>query len=304
MKERTVISSAALIMAAQPAGLDDLEVFVEGLDHPEGIAVGVDGTMYVGGEAGQIYAIGDDLVPRQVANTGGFVLGLAIDGDGLLYVCDETRRSLLCVDPSSGDIEVVTSGSKEQPMRCPNWPAFDARGNLYVSDSGGWNEANGLIWVIRPGRRLEVFTEESVDFPNGLAVAPDGSSLYAVESTPGRLIEIPVNSDGSSGRRRVLCELGYVVPDGVAVADDGSLVISCYRPDAIYRWSEDDGLAVLASDPQGTLLSAPTNAAFIGDDLEVLVVPNLAGWHLTRGRLGVRGTPLARPSGELLRGEL
>lgn len=288
-------------MAADPVGLEKLEVFVEGLDHPEGIAIAPNGTIYVGGEAGQIYEIGPDRVPREVANTGGFVLGLALDGDGLLYACDETNHSLFCIDPASGSIEVVTSGSEGRPMRCPNWPAFDTRGNLYLSDSGGWNEANGLIWVLRPGRRLEIFTEESTDFPNGLALAPGESSLYVVESTPGRLVEIPIEDDGSAGPRRVLCELGYVVPDGVVVANDGSLVISCYRPDTIYRWSEPDGLEVLASDPQGTLLSAPTNIAFTGDDFGVLVVPNLGGWHLARGRFGIRGTPLARPSSHLIR---
>jgi hypothetical protein len=31
------------------------------------------------------------------------------------------------------------------------------------------------------------------------------------------------------------------VPDGIAVAMDGSLVLACYRPDIIYRWREDLG---------------------------------------------------------------
>ena len=34
-----------------------VSVFVEGLDHPEGIAWGLDGYAYVGGEAGQVYRI-------------------------------------------------------------------------------------------------------------------------------------------------------------------------------------------------------------------------------------------------------
>jgi gluconolactonase len=286
-------------MASQPARLDDLEMFAQGLDHPEGIALASDGTIFVGGEAGQIYAIEDDS-PREVANTGGFVLGLAADGEGRLYACDEARRAVLRVDPARGDVEVFASGLDGREMRCPNWPAFDAHGNLYVSDSGGWDAADGLIWVIRPGGQLEVFTEQSANFPNGLAVAPDGSRIYAVESTPGRIVEIPIDDDGSAGGRRVLCELGMVVPDGIAVADDGSLVVACYRPDAIYRWSESDGLDLLAADPQGTVLCAPTNVAFTGEDLGMLVVPNLHAWHLVRGRLGVRGTPLPRPSAELL----
>jgi gluconolactonase len=119
---------------------------------------------------------------------------------------------------------------------------------------------------------------------------------------PSRLVEIPIDDDGSAGRLRVLCELGWSVPDGVAVCEDGSLVIACYRPDALYRWSAGDGLDVVAYDPQGQVLAAPTNVAFAGDDLGLLVVPNLAGWHVTRGRVGLRGTPLFHPTASQLGG--
>ena len=35
----------------------DISILVEGLDHAEGIAWGLDGYAYAGGEAGQIYKI-------------------------------------------------------------------------------------------------------------------------------------------------------------------------------------------------------------------------------------------------------
>ena len=288
-------------MAQNPVGLDKLEMFAEGLDHAEGVAISSEGTIYVGGEAGQVYMIDDDQ-PREIANTGGFVLGLALDAAGRLYACDDPRSSVVRVDPSSGEVEEFAGGVEGRSMQTPNWPAFDANGNLYVSDSGAWGARDGLIWVVRPGRRVEVFSDESVDFPNGLAVAPDGSRLYAVESNPGRIVEIPIDDDGTAGARRVLCELGLVVPDGVAAADDGSLVVTCYRPDVIFRWSADDGIDVLAADPQGTALNQPTNVAFTGDQLDVAVVTNLGGWHLVRGQLGVRGAPLPHPPVDLLEG--
>lgn len=285
----------------EPIGLEQLETFANGLDHAEGIAVTPDGTIYVGGEAGQIYRVDGDSF-EEVANTGGFVLGLAADADGRLYACDQIARGVLRIDPRSGEIDEFSTGNGERRMRVPNWGAFDGDGNYYVSDSGNWGRADGWIWVVRPGRRAEVWTEESADFPNGLAVAPDGSRIYVVESNPGRIVEVPINSDGSAGPRNVLCELGLVVPDGVAVADDASLIVACYRPDVIYRWHPDKGLGVLACDPQGVVIAAPTNVAFTGEDLDVLVVPNLGRWHLTRGRTGVRGTPLFYPTAEQLEG--
>ena len=35
----------------------DISVFLDGLDHPEGVAWGPDGFIYAGGEIGQIYRI-------------------------------------------------------------------------------------------------------------------------------------------------------------------------------------------------------------------------------------------------------
>lgn len=287
----------------EPVGLERLEIFSGDLDHPEGIAILPDGTVYVGGEAGQIYRIGADGTAEQVADTGGFALGLAADAAGRLYVCDIGRKAVLRVDPERGDVDVFSAGDGERPLKAPNWGAFDADGNYYFSDSGDWLESDGLIWVVRPGRRAEVWTRESANFPNGLAVAPDGSRIYAVESAPdAAIVEIPIGPDGEAGPRKVLCDLGLAVPDGVAVAADGSLVVACYRPDAIFRWSPEAGLTILAGDPRGTLLAAPTNVAFTGADLGTLIVPNLGRWHLTKGDLGVRGTPLFRPTPDQLGG--
>ena len=79
-------------------------------------------------------------------------------------------------------------------------------------------------------------------------------------------------------------------------------MIACYRPDVIYRWHAADGLTVIACDPRGTVIAAPTNVVFAGDDRAVLVVPNLGRWHLSRGRFGIRGVPLHYPTVEQLGG--
>jgi gluconolactonase len=295
--------SGAWPIATAAVALERLEIFAQDLDHPEGIAV-VDGTIFAGGEAGQVYAIEPDGGHRQVADTGGgMVLGLAADAEGRLYVCNETLRRLFLVDPLAGTATVLAESVSGRPLTLPNWAAFDASGSLYMTDSGGWGDADGLICVLRPGRRLEAWSDEVPCFPNGIAVAPEGDRIVGVESNPGRLFEIPIRGDGSAGPRRVLCELGLaVVPDGIAICADGSLLLGCYRPDAILRWDAVDGLDVLAADPQGVVLSAPANIAFDGERGEVLIATNLSSRHLVRGDLGVCGAPLFRPSGDGLGG--
>jgi sugar lactone lactonase YvrE len=286
------------LIPAEPVALDRLESFAFGLDHAEGITVTPKGDLYVGGEAGQIYAIVDDQ-PKQVATTGGFLLGLAADAEGRIYAIDNVAKTVWRYDPASGALDVF-AGPPSGSFKVPNWGAFDAAGNYYLTDSGDWMADEGRIWVVRPGGGVELWTEESRAFPNGCCLSADGSRLYVIESLPGAIVEIPIEKSGAAGKRRVLCDLGIAVPDGVACATDGALIIACYRPDVIYRWHQEDGLSVLAADPRGTALAAPTNVVFTGEGRGTLVVPNLGRWHLTRGRLGVTGIPLNYPTREQL----
>jgi gluconolactonase len=153
-----------------------------------------------------------------------------------------------------------------------------------------------MIWRIRPGAVPEIWSKDLTNFPNGLAVAPDDSRLYVLESFPGALVEVPIDRTGSAGERRVLHNLETAVPDGIALAEDGALYVACYRPDAVYRWHPHEGLTLVAEDPRGTVLAAPTNIIFSGQRHDEIIVPNIGRWHLTRIPVGVRGIPLNYPT--------
>ena len=122
-----------------------------------------------------------------------------------------------------------------------------------------------------------------------MAVSRDGTKLYVVESEPGAICEIQINPDGSAGSRKVLIELGLLVPDGIRVAADDSLIISFYSPNLVARWSPDGGLEALANDPQAVFLAAPTNLEFFGENLDVIIFASLARWQLSRANLGIKG---------------
>ena len=53
---------------------------------------------------------------------------------------------------------------------------------------------------------------------------------------------------------------------------------------------------MLATDPRGTALAAPTNVVFTGPGRNEIVVPNLGRWHLTRIRTSLVGVPLHYPT--------
>jgi gluconolactonase len=185
-------------------------------------------------------------------------------------------------------------------MTLPNWGAFAPDGSYYVTDSGSWKGSDGRVYVVRRGR-TSLWTDECVEFPNGLAVTPDGGELWVLESTPGRLVAFDIRSDGSAGPMRVLLDLTGHVPDGIAFAGDGSILITCYRPDVVLRWQPGSRPEVVAEDPEGTVLAAPTNCAFIGPDLATVAVPNIGRWHITRFTIpGVTGAPLFYPTSDEL----
>ena len=273
-----------------------VSVFVEGLDHAEGIAWGLDGYAYAGGEAGQLYRI--DVEKREVvqfADTGGFMLGMALDAHHNIYACDVGNKAVMKIT-QGGAVSTYSTGSADEPFRFPNYPAFDADGNLYVCDSGGWHDDNGMIYKIKPGGEAEVWDRRLREFPNGLCMGPDGDDIYvAVSVNPPRVDCIQIEADGSAGRIETVAEFPKTVPDGVAFDTDRNLYVSMYRPDVIYRRTPEGQIDILAEDFEGTLIAAPTNIAFCGRGRDVLLSTNIGRWHITRYDAGATGLTLHYP---------
>lgn len=274
--------------------LDRFEPLADGLDHPEGVAWGTDGRVYAGGEAGQVYRIEDGSV-SEIGSTGGFLYGVTLDGDGNVYGCDFGRAAVVRITPG-GEVSTYSTGTAERPMRVPNFAAFDEAGHLYVTDSGGWRQDDGLVYRIAPDGVAAVWTEDAAGFPNGCCLSAEGDALLVVESTEGRVVRFPITTDGSAGSMEVVAELPGSLPDGVALAEDGTMFVGCYRPDRVWRISPDGEPAPLADDPDGVIFNQPANVAFIGDRLDRLVVSSLGGWSLVAADVGAIGLPLRYPS--------
>ncbi len=273
-----------------------VSVLVDGLDHAEGIAWGLDGYAYAGGEAGQVYRIDVERQEAvQFADTGGFMLGMALDAHHNIYACDAGNKAVMKIT-QGGVVSVYSSGTEDEPFRVPNYPAFDADGNLYVCDSGDWHADNGIVYRIKPGGEAEVWDRRPKEFPNGLCMGPGGEDVYVAMSVkPPRVDRIRIEADGSPGRIETVAEFPSKVPDGVAFDVDGNLYVSMYRPDVIYRRTPDGHIDILAEDFEGTLIAAPTNIAFCGRNRDVLLSTNLGRWHITRYDAGVAGHPLNYP---------
>ena len=263
------------------------------LDHPEGVAIAPDGSVWCGGERGQIFRVDPDGAGiTEVASTGGFCLGLAFGPGGDLYVCDLKHAAVFRVDTQAGRAERFADGAGGHPLRIPNYPAFDADGRLYVSDSHQFDRPGPGVFRFDPDGRGELWYGGDVTFANGLALAPDGRHLYVAETFANRVFRIPVRDDGTAGDREEVAATPGAWPDGLAFDVDGNLYVGCYEPSQVLRIDSRGRVEVLFRELSAHLLAHPTNLAFRGT---TMFTANLGRWHLTRLEVGAEG--LALPPG-------
>jgi gluconolactonase len=82
------------------------------LDHPEGLAVHRDGSIWCGGERGQVYRIEPDgRSMEQVVSSEGFSHGMAFDADDNLHVCDLKHAAVMKLEAKSGILERFADGA-------------------------------------------------------------------------------------------------------------------------------------------------------------------------------------------------
>ena len=251
------------------------------LDHPEGVAVHPDGSVWCGGEAGQIYRIPPDgtSVELRVSDDEGFTLALAFGPDGLLYYVDGARRAVMRLDPATGVPEPLAVGAiGGHELVLPNALAFDRAGRLYVTESSSPSEPGLGIFRIDPDGTGSLWSSGPFLFANGIAVAPDQSAVYVAETWSRRITRVPLHDDGSAGRPEPFADLPEALPDGLAFGPDDLLYVACYQPSQIVRVDGDGHASVLIRDDDAMVLAHPTNIAFRDS---TAFCANLGRWHIT-----------------------
>jgi sugar lactone lactonase YvrE len=260
------------------------------LDHPEGLAVHRDGSVWCGGERGQIFRIDPDGTSiEEIGSTGGFCLGMAFDRHDDLFVCDLKHAAVFKVETRTGRMERFSDGAPGRPYRIPNYPAFDAEGRLYVSDSYEFGRPGPGVFRVEADGAGELWFDRDVVFANGLALGPDGRHLYVVETFASAVFRIPILDDGTAGEREQVAVLPDVWPDGLAFDVAGNLYVGCYEPSQVLRIDPGGKVEVLFREWSAHLLAHPTNLSFRGG---TMFTANLGRWHISRLEVGVEGLSL------------
>lgn len=158
----------------------------------------------------------------EVMGNGPDGLGWTIDWlpDGRLLV---SGKELVAVQPDGSAAPYADLGG----FGVQGWNdiVVDGRGNVYVTTIGfgflaGETPTTGMIVLVTPdGVGRQVAGE--LEFPNGMVVAPDNSTLIISESFAGRLTAFDINTDGSLANRRVWAD--GLAPDAICLDAEGAI---------------------------------------------------------------------------------
>lgn len=196
----------------------------------------------------------------------GFISQLSPEGEVLLLKWIDGEQDFIELNAPKGmaiigdtlfvaDIEVVRLFDRAGGSPLGNWfipgatflndLAVGADGYLYVSDTGLRAGENGLepsgtsaVWRFSPtGTPIPVLRHD-IDRPNGLVAT--GDSITVVSFGPGEVFTV-----GAGANKTVLGTLPGTQLDGVVAMSDGSLIISDWETQSIYRLYRRGKVAVV-----------------------------------------------------------
>ena len=206
--------------------------------HPTGMIRDAVGNLYIADTAnGRVRRISTDGSLSTVAAGLGYPSYFALDRSNLLYFSDSKTGTIHMID-RAGRLQVFSRGSGAKPFRAPTGIAFDARGDLFVADTG-----NNVIRKITPDGFVSTVagggSSEKDGFalslelksPVGLAVSPEGE-IWFTETTRLRKL----TSDA-----RVSTISGVLLTEGKGIGFDskGRLLVSDAGGHRIIRVSQD-----------------------------------------------------------------
>lgn len=222
--------------------------------------------------------------------------GNAVDAQGRLVTCEGARRRVTRTDQALANPQTIASSFSGDPFNEPNDVVVRGDGNIYFTDPRYRNDPDGgqdklAVYRLAPGAGAGAGQRLAFDFnkPNGIALSPDGNTLYVVDNGDGRLLGGQLNADGSlnGSFSKVADSAGG---DGMAVDDLGNLYVAATA-------------GILVLDKTGAALGTitlpdgvPSNCTFGGADRKTLyITSNLNGNSAATGlyeiKLNVPGLP-------------
>lgn len=209
---------------------------VEVGEGPEDVLLGEDGAAYCGTKDGRIMTLDAKGTPALFAEVGGRPLGLEWHGEDLL-VCN-AERGLQRVSPK-GAVQTIVDAHEGRRFRFTNNASVADDGTIYFTDtSTRWGieeyvndllegQTTGRLFRCTPAGALTVLLDD-LQFANGVALAPDGQSVFVAETGKYRVRRHWL-SGAREGQTEIFVDNLPGFPDNLSIGD-GILWISLASP--------------------------------------------------------------------------
>jgi gluconolactonase len=210
-------------------------------------------------------------------------IGNRFDAQGRLYTCESHSRRVTRTD-KKGKVEILAERWQSKRLNAPNDLAVRKDGEVYFTDPAFGNQQDtreldffGVYHISRKGE-LEVIAKPK-GRPNGIALAPDGRTLYVSNSDERNVRAYDLDKNGAGSNERTLISGIEGVPDGICIDEKGDLYVAANQ--------------ILVYSPEGKPLGVvpteetPSNCAFGDPDLASLYIT--ARTSVYRVRLDVKG---------------
>lgn len=167
--------------------------------------------------------------------------GLYPYSDGKILVPDHGNRALYVMDVQTQAKTVLADSYEGKRFNSPNDVVVHSSGMIYFTDppyglvDQDDNPAKNLdfngVFALSPDGDVTV-VDRTLTRPNGIALSPDGRSLYVANSDPSdsKFMIYAVTADGAVGDGALFLDVsvereseGFGNPDGMAVATDGTI---------------------------------------------------------------------------------
>jgi sugar lactone lactonase YvrE len=183
--------------------------------------------------------------PAPPAAPESYMVAVATDGKGALFVGDAVARSIFRIADGKKTVVAKSDGTPRAPLYGLRSMAFDPAGSLVVADP-----ASSEVYRVAPDGTLAPLGGGKLGQPNGVAVGPKGE-VYVVDLTADALWRI------AGGAAQKVAEMKS--PVSVALDKDGSFLVLSRARGALLRVTADGKSANLVKDrtfafPQTVLL--------------------------------------------------
>jgi len=201
---------------------------------------------------------------RRFTNAGN---GNTMDAQGRLYTAERDGHRISRLE-TNGEVSVVADQYESKRFNSPNDVVVRKDGNVYFSDpaSAAVLEKRELdfngVYHVSPNGQVSLVAK--MTRPNGVALTPDGKTLYVADTTDRKIIAYDLDAAGDTSNERVFISEINGGPDGLRVAANGNVYIAA-GPILIYT-------------PAGKLIKSisfpevAANCEFGGPDLKTLFV--------------------------------